>query len=354
MKIPRFENGYIASVTYGCGDLTREYAYTDEALYSLELMKQETNANAVIIAFLAMQSDNNSTDIDFDGPHIPDEGGLARLFAKARELDMKIILKPMLNCRNGMWRATINFFDKDTPPEAKWSEWFEKYTAYQVHYAKIAEKYNVDMLCIACEMVSTQRRDADWRKCIAEIRKHYSGPITWNADKYQEDEVTFWDALDVISSSGYYPIDKWDEELPRIQKVVERYQKPFFFIEYGSTTCKGAKYKPHNGAPVKEELERTAIERGIPLDALKVPNGNYDALPDEVRQLYIDVVDQEAQAEYYRATFEACERYPFVQGFGVWAWICKIKATPENIKYDSGYGLHLKKLTEVLREYFGK
>ena len=96
MKIPRFENGYIASVTYGCGDLTREFAYSDEALYSMELMKQETNANAVIIAFLAMQSDNNSTDIDFDGPHLPDEGGLARLFAKARELDMKIIFGTVL------------------------------------------------------------------------------------------------------------------------------------------------------------------------------------------------------------------------------------------------------------------
>lgn len=60
-----------------------------------------------------------------------------------------------------MWRGTINFFDKETPTEAKWSEWFEKYTEYQVHFAKIAERFHANMLCIACEMVATQRRDAD-------------------------------------------------------------------------------------------------------------------------------------------------------------------------------------------------
>ncbi len=32
-------------------------------------------------------------------------------------------------------------------------------------------------------------------------------------DKYQENNVTWWDCVDVISSSGYYPIDDWDRQL---------------------------------------------------------------------------------------------------------------------------------------------
>ena len=46
------------------------------------------------------------------------------------------------------------------------------------------------------------------------------GLITYNADKYQEDHVTWWDAVDVISSSGYYPIDEWENQLDRIEPVV--------------------------------------------------------------------------------------------------------------------------------------
>ena len=351
MKMPGFENGYIASVTFGF-DLKRDDYYDDAILESLEQMKKETNANAVIVAFIALQSDNNSTDIEYIGPHIPTEDGLKRVVDKARELGMKVILKPMLNCRNAMWRGTINFFDKDTPPEAKWSEWFDKYTEYQVHFAKVAERLQADMLCIACEMVSTQRRDADWRKCIAEIRKHYSGPITWNADKYQEDEVTFWDAVDVISSSGYYPIDKWDEELTRIKAVVDRYKKPFFFAEYGCMTCKDTLSIPNNPFRFTRQLQRVAAERGIPAEALKVVNGDYEALSDEAKQVYLDVVDDGAQAEFYRATFEACDRFPFVQGFGVWDWGGKLNITPENVKYHGGYGIHLKKTCTVLHEYY--
>jgi len=37
----------------------------------------------------------------------------------------------------------------------------------------------------------------------------------------------------VISSSGYYPVDKWEQELNRIEKTVLKYQKPFFFAEAG-------------------------------------------------------------------------------------------------------------------------
>lgn len=37
--------------------------------------------------------------------------------------------------------------------------------------------------------------------------------------------------MDVISSSGYYPIHDWENQLDRIERVVKKYQKPFFFAE---------------------------------------------------------------------------------------------------------------------------
>ncbi len=353
MKMPGFENGYIAAVTFGY-NLRRDDYYDPAVLESLRTMKKETNANTVMFAFHALQSDNNSTDIAYIGEHIPTEDGLRIVVDEARCLGMKVILKPMLDCRNGMWRGTINFFDKDTPPEAKWSDWFANYTEYQCYYADIAERLGADMLCIACEMVATQRRDADWRQCIAEIRKHYTGPITWNADKYQEDEVTFWDALDVISTSGYYPYDDWDKELTRIKAVVDRFQKPFFFAEYGITACWDALAKPNNAALYHAHLKKEAVKRGLDPNAFPYPFAQIPNQSDAVKEVYLATVDDAAQAEFYRHSFAVSERYPFVQGFTVWDWSGKLYVNADNVQYDGGYGIYLKKTSKVVHDYYSK
>ena len=68
-------------------------------------------------------------------------------------------------------------------------------------------------------------------------RSVYDGIVTYNCDKYQEDHVGWWDAVDVISSSGYYPVDDWENQLDRIEPVVAASGKPFFFMEAG---CRSA------------------------------------------------------------------------------------------------------------------
>ena len=83
----------------------------------------------------------------------------------------------------------------------------------------MAEANHAEMFCIGCEMVGTDHREQEWRGLIGEVRKIYSGPLTYNCDKYQEDRVAWWDALDLISSSGYYPADDLDRQFARIQAV---------------------------------------------------------------------------------------------------------------------------------------
>ena len=36
-------------------------------------------------------------------------------------------------------------------------------------------------------------------KLIAEVRTVYDGPVGYNCDKYGEDHITWWDAVDVIA-----------------------------------------------------------------------------------------------------------------------------------------------------------
>ena len=103
---------------------------------------------------------------------------------------LSVALKPTANCKNDTWRAHMNFFDKDVPCEPKWCNWFASYTEFQMHYAGIAKQTGCEMFIAGCEMVMSEHRENEWRQLIADIRTVYDGPVSYNTDKYQEDNVT--------------------------------------------------------------------------------------------------------------------------------------------------------------------
>ena len=205
---------------------------TAEAAASMTAMADHA-VTWTALAYAAVQATPFSTDIPFeDEPTVTDDE-IVGAIRRAHELGLKVVLKPVVNCGDGTWRAHIGFFDWDVPGEPSWTDWFASYREFILHAARIAEAEGCAMLCIGCEMVRADGQEAHWRRLIDDVRAVYSGLITYNCDKYQEDRVTWWDAVDVISSSGYYPIDSWEEQLDRIERVVEASGKPFFFMEAG-------------------------------------------------------------------------------------------------------------------------
>ena len=192
----------------------------EETRQSLKLMKEKTGANYVIFAPNGVQKTAFSETIDYRTKRNVSDEELTAMIAYAKQLGLKVALKPTANCADGTWRAHINFFDEDVVCEPKWSNWFASYRAFQEHYAGLAQQCGVDLFIAGCEMVQTERREAEWREVIAAIRRKYDGLVSYNTDKYQEHNVKWWDAVDVISSSGYYPIDDWDNQLDRIEQVV--------------------------------------------------------------------------------------------------------------------------------------
>lgn len=236
---------YMKGVTFGWmakkGDFLK-----DEAKESLRLLKERTSADTVIMALAALQDTAQSEEIDYTGDHMVSDEELEMMIRYAQSLGLRVIMKPAVNCRNGTWRAHINFFDLEVPCEPKWSNWFRSYTEYQVHYAKLAERTGCEMFIIGCEMVQTERREQEWRQAVRAVREHYTGLMTYNTDKYQENNVNWWDELDVISSSGYYPIDDWENQLARIKKVVDQYGMPFFFAEAGCMSTEGSAQVPND------------------------------------------------------------------------------------------------------------
>lgn len=270
--------------------------------------------NWVAIALGAMQETAQSTKINYgEAPTVTDDE-VRWAIRKAKSLGLKICMKPVVNCANGTWRAHIAFFRQDVPGEPSWTEWFASYTEFIVHYARIAEEEGCEMLCVGCEMVQADTRENEWRALIQEVRKVYSGLVTYNCDKYQEDRLTWWDAVDIISSSGYYPIGDWEAHLDRIEGVLKKWEKPFFFMEGGCPSREGSAQKPNDwslpGAPSEEE-----------------------------------------QANYYRVMFEACSKREWMRGYMLWDWPARLYDAADASKNDD-YCMYGKQAEAIVREYY--
>ncbi len=279
--------------------------------YSLDAVKKQIDdmvekcaINTVNFIVMAGQEHTYSTEILWqDNPRIPEDEDLVALFRYAKDKGLRRIMKPMVNPMDGYWRAFIRFFDEDVPCEPKWSQWFASYTEYIRHYAVLSEQEGVEMLIAGCELVGTDHREAEWRALIADVRKVYSGLVTYNCDKYQEHNVKWWDACDVISSSGYYPVNDWPRQIARIQAVVEKFDKPFFFSEVGCPSTAGSGMIPNDWTLVG-----------------KSP------------------VDLEEQVNFFRIMFDSCEPLPWHYGYSIWDWPCLVK--PDyNPATDAGYAV---------------
>lgn len=285
---------YIKGVTFS--PFSGKGSFEGEAVReSFDRMISGTGANFVIFVPTGYQETPQSENIIYHSENNVGDDELIAMIRYAHAAGVRVALKPTVNCKNGTWRAHINFFDEDVPCEPKWGNWFRSYTDFQCHYAKIAEAEECEMFIAGCEMVQTERRESEWRKLISDIRMVYHGPVSYNTDKYQEHRVKWWDAVDVISSSGYYPIDDWENQLDRIEPVVKKYGKPFFFAECGCMATTGSS---------------------------KVPN-------DWGMEGDININEQ---ADWYKAMFDACVKRDWVGGFCLWSWSGNPETPEEALK----------------------
>ena len=285
----------------------------DTAEFSMAAMA-DLGVTWAAISFGALQATAQSTDIRFaDEPTVTDDE-VRWAIRQARSIGYSVCLKPVVNVADGTWRAFIGFFDEEVPGEPSWAQWFASYTRFITHYAAIAQEEGCEMLCIGCEMVQTDKRESEWRALIGEVRAVYDGLITYNCDKYQEHRVTWWDAVDVISSSGYYPIGAWPAQLDRIEAVVERHGKPFFFMESGCPSRVGSAARPNDWTLA-----------GVP--------------------------SEHEQAEWYRDAFARCDEPDFVQGFALWDWPAALYPVADAAA-DDDYCVYGKQAASVVRDHY--
>ena len=178
--------------------------------------------------------------------------------ARARALGLRVWLKPHLWTRG--WIGTLDF------GTAGWPRFFEQYRTFILHYAVLAERERMDGLVVGHELVTASLGAPErWRAIIGEVRKVYHGTLTYGANWDREVEgIQFWDALDMIGVSFYYPLgDSGSTSVPALtagatkalkglRALSARTGRPVLLSEVGYAPCAAAPLRPweeEDGAP---------------------------------------------------------------------------------------------------------
>jgi glycosyl hydrolase family 113 len=211
----------------------------------------QLGANAIALVPYGFVDNANGGTVSYTRTGETDEG-VSEAAYEAHQLGMRVMLKPQLWVRWGQFTGQIHF-----DGEAARKRWLRSYREFILHYARLAELEQIDLLCIGNELEGVTGDEAAWRALIAEIRRVYHGPLTYAANWGKEFfSVHFWDALDYAGLNNYYPLapkpsaqaDDLREGAKALAAKLDafhaQWHKPILFTEVGYPSVRGAAVEP--------------------------------------------------------------------------------------------------------------
>ena len=322
----------IKGYTYGW-DSHKGMLGTEKSAESIKAMAA-MGGNWACLAFAVTQERFSSTRFGFDYRWCNTDREIERGISQLKENGLKVCLKPILNCEDGTWRANITFPEREFPVYDRsgmlvsyWNEWFSCYNAFICHYAEIAEYTGCEMFCIGCEMIGTEHKETEWRDLIARVLEIYHGPLVYNANHGKEENVKWFDALDYIGTSAYYPVAReggvssdemlkaWEYHKNGLKRISEKFGKKIIFMEIGCRNASGCAVMPWDF--VHKEYPR----------------------------------DEDEQYNFYESALKAMWDEPYFEGFFWWDWKTFL-LPPEKIALDTDFGIHGKKAEKLLTDWY--
>ena len=183
--------------------------------------------------------------------------GLAETARLARARGIRTLLRPHLWVAgpqgHGGWSGDIAMRS-----EEEWARWFESYRRFILHYAALAEREGIEVLCVGAELKrATRGHEAEWRRLIAGVREAYHGRLTYAANWDGEyEQIGFWDALDYAGVQAYFPLAEgerptldqltagWAPHLKSLERLARSTGKRVLFTEIGYRSAPGAAARP--------------------------------------------------------------------------------------------------------------
>ena len=249
---------------------------------------------------------------------------MAREVRAAKDLGLRVLLKPHLWVVKGQWRGRI-----EMESDEDWSRWFDSYESWMLGYADMAQAEKVEALAIGVELKSTERRlRKRWRSLVAKIRARYDGALTYSANWDDVASVDWWDALDYIGVQFYPPLarekgategsirERLESALDELEALSEKEKRPVLFTEVGFRSTPGSLIRPHEW-------------------------------PERAREAEVDVA---TQATGYRLFIQAVRDRPWVRGIYWWKWFTDPATAEEG---PAGFSPRGKPAEAILRAAYG-
>ena len=249
-------------------------------------------ATDVLVVVNAYQSDRFASDITLRPGRSPSQRTVARTLAQVQEAGMRAALMPVVRLeRRGPrdWRGRIS-------PADGLDAWFTAYRRFVLPLARLAEQQGAERFVVGSELSSLEPYHARWRALISELRDAYSGLLTYSANWDRVDAVEFWDALDEVGLTAYFPLAEghdrpsreaiaraWRSPRMEIDALARRVGKPVLVTEVGYVSQRGAAGMP---------WEHSAT----------------------------NALDLHLQQRLYQGFCDAFAQTPSVSGFYVWNW----------------------------------
>jgi len=247
----------------------------------------------------------------------PSDTSVESVISYAKEIGLKVILKPHVDVIDETFRGDIQPADR--------TKWFDSYEDFIGYYADLANRVEADAFVVGTELKSLSGDTDPWKQVITTVDGKYSGLLTYAANWDEVDQVQFWDVLDLIGVDAYYPlasegqepseeeiVSAWATPIGSLQATSDRWGKPVLFTEIGYPTQAGAAAHP-----------------------FEVKDGEPE--------------DQAAQATAYRAAFSAFADVEWLRGMSWWDW----RADPSEEEAEQmriGYPPEGKEAEKVLDE----
>lgn len=224
----------------------------------------ELGFNSVHIVTPVFQRDGASDEIEVPvGPgRAPARAELLALLQHARQRGLITVLMPQVNFthpRGNEWRGKLQ-------PD-RWPAWWASYERVLSDFLDLASEADVDIFCVGCELLSTQKAEHGerWQRIIDLARKRFDGALIYSTNWDSFGKVGFWDQLDAIGVSAYWNVaaDARDPKAPTAAELAQRWQRiradvqayarsqgrPVLFTELGYPSLPWALRDPWNYVP---------------------------------------------------------------------------------------------------------
>jgi hypothetical protein len=254
--------------------------------------------NTLYLDFYYQADSPNANSVHPNSETVPDAMLIADI-QRATADGMKVVLMPKVYCKGCQygWRGDL----QPTDPHA----FMQSYTQMVLHYAQLGQQYGVWLLFLGSEMNHLQQYSDDWRALAASVRGTYHGLITYQPNWDSSAGVSFWDALDLVTVSAYYPLTATPQ--PSVAQLKSAWH---------SSSVQG--WKGKNWFADLQGLANSTGKRVLIGEVGYRSTTTAAEYPwDEWDQA---TVDQATQANAYQALLETFSSQPWWMGVIWWQW----------------------------------